>query len=121
MELAKPSRSAEDRRVVRAAIASAIPGLYMAVQGILAHLEGQEGAAWMFGAFAVVFLALAVGVYRGSDTAELAVVVAFGLFVFITVLAAGLRALFPWQLIMAVLLWAGMRDGAYRPGRRRRG
>lgn len=118
MDLAEPKRNAEDRRVVRAAIASAIPGLYMAVQAILAHLEGVGGG--FFAVFALIFFGLAVGVYRGSDMAELLVVVAFAVVVFIIVLAAGLRALFPWQVIMAVLLWAGMRDGpsACRPGRR---
>jgi hypothetical protein len=104
MDLAKLIRKAE----FRAAVVSVLVGLWMLLQTILAHLEGLGGAAWIFGVPALLFLGLAVPVYRGSDEAALAVVGIFLLLMLITVLAGGLRALFPWPAIMAAMLWAGM-------------
>jgi predicted branched-subunit amino acid permease len=118
MDRAKPNRNPEDRWT---AVVSAINGLYWLVQGVLAHLDGLGWAAWMFAVFALIFLGLAVPVYRGSDEAALAVVGTFLVLMLISVLAAGFRALFPWQVIMAAMLWVarrgGFAQGAPRPGR----
>jgi hypothetical protein len=111
MDLAKPNRNAQDPGAFWTAIVSAVIGFYMLAQGVLSHLEGLGAGAWLFGVLALIFFALAVPVYRGSDEAALAVVGVFLLLMFISVLAAGFRALFPWQLIMAAMLWVAMRGG----------
>lgn len=107
MKLGRLSRNAKERNAVRAAIATAFIGSFMLVQGILASMEGQGGE--VFYAIALIFFALAVPVSRGNDEAGLAVIGIFVLLMVLLVLISGLRFLFPWPLIMALVLWAGMR------------
>ena len=111
MDPGKPNRNAE----LRAAVVSALVGLYWLVQGILSYREGLGSAAWIFIVIALVFLGLAVPIYRGSDGAALAVAGTFVVLMLFTVLAGGVRALFPWPVVMAVMLGAGM-YGVLAPG-----
>lgn len=50
-----------------------------------------------------------MAVYRDSDEAGLAVIGLWILLVVLTVMIGGLKMLFPWPMIMSVVLWAGMR------------
>ena len=107
MKLGRLSRNAKERNPVRAAIATVLIGLFILGQGILADLEGIGGGLWY--GIALVFFALAVGVFLGSDEAGLAVIGLWILLVFLTVMIGGLRMLFPWPIVMGLVLWAGMR------------
>lgn len=107
MKLGRLNRNAKERNPVRAAIATAFIALFMLGQGILADLEGIGGGIWY--GVGLVFVGLAVAVYLGSDEAGLAVIGIFLLLVILTVMIGGLKMLFPWPMIMAAVLWAGMR------------
>jgi hypothetical protein len=107
MKLGRLARNAKERNPVRAAIATVLIGLFILGQGILADLEGIGGG--IFYGIALVFFGLAVPVYLGSDEAGLAVIGIWLLLVVLTVMVGGLKMLFPWPLIMAAVLWAGMR------------
>jgi apolipoprotein N-acyltransferase len=109
MDLGRLNRNAKERNGVRAAIATVFIGLFMLVQSLLAALEALDGTAWIFGVPALIFFGLAVPVYGGSDDAALAVIGIFLLLMVLAALIGGLKILFPWPLIMAVVLWAGMR------------
>ncbi|WP_420129167.1 hypothetical protein [Longimicrobium sp.] len=112
MKLGRLSRNARERNPVRAAIATVLIGLFILVQGIQADMEGIGGGLWY--GVALVFFALAVPVYAGSDEAGLAVIGIFILLVVLVVMITGPRILFPWPLIMGAVLWAGMRGVATR-------
>jgi hypothetical protein len=107
MKLGRLHRNAKERNPLRAAIATVLIGLFILGQGILADLEGIGGGLWY--GVALVFFALAVPVFLGSDEAGLAVIGLWILLVVLTVMVGGLKMLFPWPMIMAVVLWAGMR------------
>lgn len=107
MRLGGLHRNAKERNPVRAAIATVLIGLFILGQGILADLEGVGGGLWY--GVALVFFVLAVPVYLGSDEAGLAVIGIWLMLVFLTVMLGGLKMLFPWPMIMAAVLWAGMR------------
>jgi hypothetical protein len=107
VKLGRLSRNAKERIPVRAAIATVFIGSFMLVQGILSSQEGQGGE--IFYVIAAIFFGLAVPVYRGSDEAGLAVIGIFVLLMVLVVMISGLKILFPWPMIMAAVLWAGMR------------
>lgn len=107
MKLGRLARNAKERNPVRAATATVLIGLFMLGQGVLADLEGVGGG--IFYGIALVFFGLAVPVYLGNDEAGLAVIGIFLLLVVFTVLIVGMKILFPWPMIMAAVLWAGMR------------
>jgi hypothetical protein len=107
MKLGRLARNAKERNPVRAAIATAFIGLFILGQGILADLEGTGGG--IFYGIALIFFALAVPVFLGNDEAGLAVIGIWLLLVFLTLMIGGLKILFPWPMIMAAVLWVGMR------------
>ena len=107
MNLGKLNPNPKERNVARAAIATAFIGLFMLVQGILADREGAGGAVWYV--IALIFLGLIVPVYRDSDEAALAAIGLFLLLMVLAVMIGGMKILFPWPMIMAAVLWGGMR------------
>jgi nitrate/nitrite transporter NarK len=107
MTLGRLSRNAKERNPVRAAIATAFIGIFMLVQGILADREGTGGSVWYV--IALIFFALVVPVWRDNDEAEVAVIGIFLLLMALAVFIGGMKILFPWPLVMGVVLWAGMR------------
>jgi glucose dehydrogenase len=115
MNLGRLTRNAKERNPVRAALATIFIGLFMLVQGILADLEGLGGG--LYYGIALLFFVLAVPVSRDSDEAGLAVIGIWLLLMVLVVMLTGLRFLFPWPLIMAAVLWAGMRGVPMRNAR----
>ena len=114
MDPARLNRNTVDRSSVWVAIVAAIIGLYMLVQGVLFHLEEPGSVTWIFVVIGLIFIALAVPVYRGSDEAAVAVAWAFLMLMLFVLLAGGFRALLPWPAIMAVILVVAMRGGLKR-------
>ena len=104
--------------MVRAALATAFIGLFMLVQGILADMERLGDGSGIFYVIALIFLGLAVPVYLGNDEAALAVIGIFLLLMVLAALLVGIKILFPWPMVMAAVLWAGMR-GVSVPNARR--
>lgn len=110
MDLGKINRDAEDRSVVWAAGVTALLGFSALLSGGAAFLDGDVLGGRVGVLVAIVFLALAVGVYRGSRAAAVAVVSLFILQAAINFLAFGLAGMGPvWTAIMGAVLWAGMR------------
>lgn len=120
MDLGKINRNAEDRSVVWAAAVTATLGLAQLLAGVGAHLDGDVLGARIGIVVAVVFFALAYGVYRGSRPAAVAIVTLFILQAVLSFLVAGITVGgLVWTAILGGLLWAGMRGvfaQAARPG-----
>jgi len=101
----------EDRRLIRqAAIAAGLVGGLTTLSGILGIL-GEGGAeARLTLVIGVVQLALAYGISRGSRAASVAVFALFVLGRVIAFVLVGLSGVLNvWTVILAVVLFAGMR------------
>jgi hypothetical protein len=110
MDLGKINRDAEDRSVVWAAGVTALMGLSALLSASAAFLNGNVLGGRVGVLVAIVFFALAVGVYRGSRAAAVAVVSLFILQAAINFLVYGLMGMGPvWTVILGAVLWAGMR------------
>lgn len=110
MDLGKINRDAEDRSVVWAAAVTALLGLTALLGAGASRLEGDVLGGRVGILAALVFFALAYGVYRGSRAAAVAAVVLFVLRAALSFLAFGVTGMSPlWTVILGALLWAGMR------------
>jgi hypothetical protein len=110
MDLGKINRDAEDRSVLWAAGVTALLGLSALLSGGAAFLDGDVIGGRMGVLVAIVFLALAAGVYRGSRAAAVAVVGLFLLQAAVNFLVLGLAGMgLVWTVVLGATLWAGMR------------
>jgi hypothetical protein len=101
----------EDRRLIRqAAIAAGLVAGLTTLNGVLGMLADGGAVAWLTLAIGVISLALAFGISRGSRVASVAVLVLFLLGRLISFVLIGPVAILNlWTVILAVVLFAGMR------------
>jgi hypothetical protein len=101
----------EDRRLIRqAALAAGIVAGLTTLNGILGLLGDGGTAARLMLAIGIVELALAYGVSRGSRAASVAVFAMFLVGRLATFILLGLSGILNlWTVILAVVLFAGMR------------
>ena len=106
MDLGRIARDSEDRDVVRGAIATAAVGAVALLRAGIAWSEGAPVAGAVVAA--ILFFALAYGVYRGSRAAAIAALVLWGVTLLVTALGGGWIVSLPNLVITAVLI-AGLR------------